>query len=172
MTFTKSKAVLGGIVLAFGVAAAQPAVAEEHIVRVISDYKNLRMYFSPKMITIQPGDTVTWVNEVDEHHNVLSFPDGFPKGAERFISDDLTKADQSWSMTYTVPGTYQYHCLPHLPMGMQGLVIVGRPSTDGEFHEPSAAEVKEYRTRLLEYFDEDEYKYKDRDERGPIAKAQ
>lgn len=136
------------------------ASAEEHIVRVVSDYKNLRMYFQPKSITIEPGDTVTWHNEVKEDHNVLTFPDGYPQGADGFKSPDLKERGQRWSHTFTVIGTYEYHCLPHLPMGMRGVVIVGRPSRADEFHRPSRDEVAAYRDRLLEYFDEDEYQYK------------
>lgn len=151
--------------------ATLPALAAEHTVRVISDYKNLRMYFKPKRLTIAPGDTVTWVNEVKEAHNVLSFPDGFPDGAEGFISPDLTEAGQTWSHTFTAIGSYEYHCLPHLPMGMRGVVIVGRPSTDDEFHRPSKEEVAAYRDRLLEYFDEDEYQYKvrEREQQGSLS---
>jgi plastocyanin len=143
-------------------AAAQPAVAAEHIVRVVSDYDNLRMYFKPKLLTIASGDTVTWVNEAKEFHNMLTFPDGYPKGAKAFVSDDLTKKNQIWSRVFTTQGTYEYHCLPHLPMGMHGTIIIGAPSKEGEFHEPSKQEVAVYRNRLLDYFDEDEYRFKDR----------
>jgi len=148
-------------------AAPAAAQAEEHRVRVVSDYVNLRMYFAPKLLRIKAGDTVTWVNEAQEQHNMLSFPDGYPEGAEGFLSPDLTQQGQTWSRRFTAPGTYEYHCLPHLPMGMRGAVIVDRPSEDDEFHRPSKEEVAAYRNRLLEYFDEDEYQYKTRDERDP-----
>ena len=36
---------------------------EKNIVKVISDYDNLRMYFKSKLIIVQRGATVTWVNE-------------------------------------------------------------------------------------------------------------
>jgi plastocyanin len=155
------------IVLAMLVAVglAKPTAAAEHIVRVISDYDNLRMYFKPKLLTIAPGDKVTWINEADEFHNMLTYPDGYPKGAKSFVSVNLTKTGQTWSHVFTVPGTYEYHCLPHLPMGMHGMVIAGAPSKEHEFHQPTKQEVAVYRNRLLEFFDEDEYKFKDRKER-------
>ena len=56
--------------------SANAGEGKEHIVRVVSDYKNLRFYFSPKQLRIEPGDTVVWVNEAEETHNMLSFPDG------------------------------------------------------------------------------------------------
>lgn len=143
-------------------ALALSAQAAENVVRVVTDYKNLRMYFDPKVITIQPGDTVTWRNMIMEQHNVLTFPDGFPQGAQGFVSPDLTEKGQTWSHTFTVVGSYEYHCLPHLPMGMRGVVIVGRPSREEEFHRPNREEVAAYRDRLLEYFEEGEYEYKTR----------
>ncbi len=74
--------------------AVQPAMTAEHIVQVVSDYDNLRMYFKPKLLTIAFGDTVTWVNQVNEFQNMLTFPDGYPKGAQAFVSDNLTKKNQ------------------------------------------------------------------------------
>ena len=56
--------------------------AKEHIIRVISDYENMRMEFSPKNLKIELGDTVTWVNEVDRSHNMMTYPDGYPMGAK------------------------------------------------------------------------------------------
>lgn len=147
------------VVVSFATASA-PAQAAEHLVRIVSDYKNLRMYFSPKTLVVASGDTVTWRNEAKEEHNALTFPDGYPEGAEGFISPDFTEAGQTWSHSFTVEGSYEYHCLPHLPMGMRGVIIVGRPSSEDEYHRPSREEVAAYRDRLLEYFDEDEYQYK------------
>ncbi len=154
------------LVLALVLALAGPATtvrAEEHIVRVVSDLENLRMYFSPKYLVVAPGDTVTWVNEAAVDHNIVTFPDGFPKGAVAFSSPDLAKPQDKWSMTFTKAGTYEYHCMPHIPMGMHGVIIVGQHSADQDFHQPSARELADYRGRLLEYFDEDEYEYKTRD---------
>ena len=77
--------------------ASLPNKAEgpkEHIIKVVSDYDNLRMYFKPKLIIINPGDTVTWVNEAEEDHNVLSYPDGFPKGATPMKSHYLAKKNE------------------------------------------------------------------------------
>jgi plastocyanin len=80
-----------------------------HIVKVVSDYVNLRMSFKPKTLLIQPGDTVTWVNEAAEDHNIVSYPDGFPKGAKPFSGPFLKKSGEKWSHTFTAKGTYEYH---------------------------------------------------------------
>ncbi len=159
-------ALAGAVVLGVAVLAPAAAGAAEHVVRIISDYQNVRMYFKPKLLHIQPGDTVVWVNEVAEEHNVITYPDGYPRGAEAIVSPYLKDKDERWSVTLTVPGTYQYHCIPHLPMGMNGSIVVGKPSSEADFHEPSKAEVAAYRDQLLEYFDKDEFDYKPRQQRA------
>lgn len=135
---------------------AQAAGPTEHVVRVVSDLEAFRMYFSPKHLRIAPGDRVTWVNEQAVDHNVMSYPDGFPAGAARFESPFMSEAGETWSQTFTHAGLYEYHCVPHLIMGMHGSVRVGDPTVETAFHEPSADEVKAYRNQLLEYFDQED----------------
>lgn len=127
--------------------------AREYTVRVVSDYENLHMKFEPNILAIRPGDTVIWVNEADEIHNMVTYPDGYPQGAEGFNSPFLEEAGQTWSHTFSDEGTYEYHCVPHIMMGMRGRVIVGTATTPDHMNKPSAGEVKIYRDRLLEYFD-------------------
>ena len=147
--------------------AANAGGPKNHTVKVISDYDNLRMYFKPKTLVVQPGDTVTWVNLAEEEHNVFSYPDGFPKGGAPMQSHYMQKKDESWSFTFKLKGTYEYHCIPHMPMGMHGSVIVAQASTDEEFHVPSKKELATYRGMLKAYFDDD-VDVENRDER--IAK--
>lgn len=129
---------------------------KEHRVQVITDLESGRMYFEPREIRIAPGDTVTWVNQAEVAHNMVTYPDGYPKGAAAFQSPALTEAGEKWSYRFEVAGTYEYHCVPHVIMDMEGSVIVGQASGDQEFHEPSSGEIAAYRALLLEYFDEDE----------------
>lgn len=140
--------------------------AAEHIVRIVSDYENLRMIFEPKILIIQPGDTVSWVNEADEEHNVISYPDGYPRGAIPIQSPILTKAGERFSHMFSETGTYEYHCIPHLPMGMHGVIIVGQPSKNDEFHEPSTQEIRNYRDLIREWFDEEDLEILEREERA------
>ncbi len=85
--------ILSALVLCFGVSQALAADRQpkEHIVQIVSDYDNLRMYFKPKLLIIKPGDKVTWVNQVAEDHNIVSYPDGFPKGGQKLESPYLKK---------------------------------------------------------------------------------
>ena len=134
--------------------------AEEHVIRVVSDYDKMEMTFKPKNLRIKPGDTVTWVNEADESHNMMTYPDGYPKGGEGFASPYLEKAGDKWSHTFDkAEGVYEYHCVPHIMMGMRGKVTVGEKLDKIVMHEPSLTEVKAYRDTLLEFFDEEDFEH-------------
>jgi pseudoazurin len=153
-------------------AASSAEAGSNHVVNVVTDYAGGRMYFEPKVLHVNPGDTVTWVNNLAEEHNIISFPDGYPEGAANFHSPLFEKAGDQWSATFTVEGTYEYHCLPHLPMGMHGTIIVGSPSAQRDFHVPSAEEVAAYRDAMLEWFeDEEEAKYQPREKRDNPAQT-
>ncbi len=158
-----------GLILGFSPVAYANGPTE-HIVEIVSDYHNLRMSFKPKTIIIQPGDTVTWVNLAAEDHNIVSYPDGFPKGAKPLSSHYLKKKDEKWSHTFLLKGTYEYHCIPHLPLGMHGSVIVSRPSTADEFHIPTANEIRHYAKRLREFFKDEEFIYSPRSKRADAPK--
>jgi len=72
--------------------------------------------FSPKSLTVRPGATVTWANQDDIPHNVVST-------GKRFVSPVLD-TDQQFSFTFREPGSYPYYCKLH-PM-MTGTIIVER----------------------------------------------
>ncbi|MBL4788857.1 MAG: cupredoxin domain-containing protein [Kordiimonadaceae bacterium] len=130
--------------------------AEEHIVQVITDNENGQVVFSPKTLTIKAGDTVKWINQADDQHNVITYPDGYPVGGVGFSSPFLETKGQSWSFTFTKSGTYQYHCIPHIFMGMRGVIIVDTPSLKTGFHKPSPAQIVSYRDKLLAFYDDEE----------------
>lgn len=131
--------------------------AEEHIVHVISDYDEMRMTFEPKNLQIKKGDTVTWVNDVEEDHNMLTYPDGYPLGSKGFSSPYLEKAGDKWSYTFDDEGIFEYHCLPHIMMGMRGRILVGNIANNLAMNIPSYEESKSYRDAMLEFFDEDDF---------------
>jgi len=80
------------------------------------------MAFEPALIRIQPGDSVHF-KAVDKGHNVESSPGMAPEGTPPLkgkINDEPT-------VTFDKPGVYGFRCLPHYPMGMVALVVVGDP---------------------------------------------
>jgi len=70
--------------------------------------------FSPNPIKVKVGTKVTWTNEDGTDHTVQS--DG-----GTFSSPHLASG-QSFSFTFTKPGTYTYHCAIHTYM--TGTVVV------------------------------------------------
>lgn len=113
---------------------ATPAFAKDYTVKEITDPDNTDRpyYFEPDNLTIQPGDTVTFVNAQDDMHDVMF--DVVPKDVtEAMIMGPMfEQKGEKWSYTFTVPGSYHFHCHPHEALGMQGNLIVGQASAEGD----------------------------------------
>jgi plastocyanin len=71
--------------------------------------------FNPKQLTVKAGTTVTWTNRDDIPHGIASSSNAFTR------SKPLT-TDDSFSFTFTTPGTYQFFCYLHPTM--VGTVVV------------------------------------------------
>jgi pseudoazurin len=93
---------------------------------VNKDAEGRIMQFEPAFLVVAPGDTVTFVPQ-DKGHNSESTR--VPEGAEVWKG----KINEEISVTLTTEGYYAYKCLPHVAMGMVGLIQVGEPG------EPDAA---------------------------------
>jgi pseudoazurin len=78
------------------------------------------MQFEPAFLKVAPGDTVTFVVE-DRGHNSEAIPGMIPDGAETWKG----KMNQDVSVTFATEGLYAYKCMPHVGMGMVGLIQVG-----------------------------------------------
>ncbi|HEY8189057.1 MAG TPA: copper-binding protein [Micavibrio sp.] len=107
---------------------ATPALAKDYTIKEVSDPAGDKpYYFDPAELTIQPGDTVTFVNAQEDQHDVMFI--GVPKTVDEMIMSPMfEKEGEKWSYTFTVPGTYNYHCHPHEAAGMKGTIIVGQAS--------------------------------------------
>jgi plastocyanin len=99
----------GGLLLAGGNAGATTVPA------TIKGYA-----FDPPALTVPEGTTVTWKNEDTAPHTVTS------EGSGPLDSPNLQKGD-SWSFTFTKPGTYPYYCAVH--PDMKGTVTVTAAAT-------------------------------------------
>ncbi len=69
---------------------------------------------SAPTVTVKAGTTVTWINHDDDTHTVTS-------SVDTFRSPGLD-TDETFSYTFTTPGTYEYYSTLH-PL-MTGKVIV------------------------------------------------
>ncbi len=112
--------------------ASTPAFAKEYTIKEVTDDNAKKQnFFSPDKLTIQPGDTVTFVNAQDTPHEVMFI--NVPKAVDAMIMSPMhEKKGDSFSYTFTIPGTYKFHCHPHEALGMDGTLIVGKPSKPGQ----------------------------------------
>jgi len=77
--------------------------------------------FTPDQLTIAVGDTVIWTNS-GGFHNVNGTQASYPSNPESF--GNTTGTDWMFNHIFTSPGTYNYHCDPHVGLGMTGQVVV------------------------------------------------
>lgn len=71
--------------------------------------------FNPATVTVKAGTTVTWTNKDDIPHGIAATNNAF-KRSQALDTDD------SFSFTFTTPGTYQYFCYIH--PHMTGTIVV------------------------------------------------
>jgi plastocyanin len=92
--------------------AVDPKPADSAYVIKIDNFS-----FSPATLTVPVGAKVTWTNHDDIPHNIVS-------SEQKFKSKPLD-TDDSYSFTFSAPGTYQYFCGLHPKM--VGKIIVEAP---------------------------------------------
>ena len=71
--------------------------------------------FTPQTLTVKAGTTVTWINKDDIPHGIASSNNAFKKSG-------ALDTDDSYSFTFTTPGTYKYFCYLH--PHMVGSIVV------------------------------------------------
>ncbi len=86
--------------------------------------------FTPQNLTIQAGETVTWVNQ-NGMHNINGSAQSYPDNPVGFNSGNPLPAPWDYSFTFNTVGAYQYHCDLHFAMGMTGSVTVVPASSQG-----------------------------------------
>jgi plastocyanin len=101
-------AALLAVALAAAVLAPGAARAEDATIKIDN------FTFAPASLTVKAGTTVTWRNEDDIPHTVAS--------SARLFKSKALDTDDSFSYTFTTPGTYQYFCYIH--PHMVGTIVV------------------------------------------------
>ena len=71
--------------------------------------------FGPVALTVKAGTTVTWVNQDDAPHTVVS-------GNHATFKSKVLDTGESFAFTFTQPGEYPYFCSLH--PHMVGKVVV------------------------------------------------
>jgi len=68
-------------------------------------------YFTPTNITVQPGDTVTWINRSGTAHDTTQYD---PATQDGFLwMSDVFGRGESFSFTFSNPGVFPYICATH-----------------------------------------------------------
>lgn len=120
-----------------GTVAIAPITGTTHEVKMVGDAKGYR--FDPANFTIKQGDGVKFVVVTGGPHNVAFDPATIPPDVKAQLdanmgTDKMGELSSNMKMNpgdaITVsfgnikPGTYPYHCVPHLALGMKGLITV------------------------------------------------
>jgi plastocyanin len=129
---------IGGGLLAGLAVPRVPLAAGAVEIRMRGNADGSHVWFDPIGLRIRPGQTLRWINHDggNSHTATAYHPKNFerplriPEEAEPWDSDYLLP-DESFSVTLTVEGVYDFFCIPHEHAGMVGRVIVGHPGTSG-----------------------------------------
>jgi plastocyanin len=98
-------------------------------------------FYRPAEFEISPGETVVWRNTGNRKHTVTAYENQIPDEAEFFASGGFESeqaardgwmggfegsidANETYELTFDVPGEYHYFCIPHEPQGMVGTIVV------------------------------------------------
>jgi len=95
-------------------------------------------HYVPSTLTIKPGDVVNFHNVSGGPHNVSFWADSIPAGAAAVLGaampnqmqplsgSMIVEQDAVYSISFAgaPEGIYRFYCLPHLAMGMHGVITV------------------------------------------------
>jgi plastocyanin len=62
--------------------------------------------FGPTTLTVPVGATVTWINQDDVPHTIVS-------SEGKILKSPVLDTDEKFSFTFTKAGTYPYYCSVH-----------------------------------------------------------
>lgn len=118
-------------------ASPAPITGQTVEVKMLQDTQG-NYHFDPADVTIKPGDGVKFIMVSGGPHNVAFDPAQIPPAAKSQLSANMQQQVSELSSpmmmnpneTYTIsfgnipPGKYEFHCTPHLAMGMKGTITV------------------------------------------------
>lgn len=142
MTLTRRQLVRtgGGIIAALSLPPMFARAQESDVVEIEMGGRpdGSVVWFDPIGVHIRPGQTVRWINrDTGNAHTATAYhpanggrPRRIPLAAKPWDSDYLLPED-TFSVTLTREGVYDYYCVPHEMSGMVGRIIVGTPPSSG-----------------------------------------
>tara|TARA_R110002051_G_scaffold48299_4_gene95144 strand:+ start:10184 stop:10705 length:522 start_codon:yes stop_codon:yes gene_type:complete len=130
--------VFGGGAIATLATASQALARQVEVIEMRGTPRGEHIWFAPRGLAIAAGTTVRFVNhDPGNSHTATAYhPDVF--GRERRIPAAATPwdsgfllPDEQFEVTLTVPGVYDFYCIPHEMAAMVGRIVVGRPGDRG-----------------------------------------
>ncbi|HET7410546.1 MAG TPA: plastocyanin/azurin family copper-binding protein [Paracoccaceae bacterium] len=148
---------IGGGLLATLAAPRLALARDRETIEMRGTARGEHVWFAPYGLAVAPGTVVRFVNldagnshtATTYHPAILDRPLRIPQGAEPWDSDYLLP-DESFEVTLTVPGVYDYYCQPHEFAGMVGRIVVGSPDSPG--WQPASDEVGDIPEEALAMF--------------------
>jgi len=107
------------------------------VIEMRSDAIGSRVWFDPIGLYVEPGATVRWIVRENVHTTTAYHPQNdhhplrIPESAVAWDSGFLVHPGDHFDVTLTVPGVYDYYCMPHEAVGMVGRIVVGQPIGPG-----------------------------------------
>ena len=117
---------VGGLALVglgFAPRLGWPAAAIE-VIEMRSDAAGSRVWFDPIGLQVEPGTIIRWVVRQNVHTTTAYHPRNdhhplrIPDRATPWDSGFLVNPGNHFDVTLTVPGVYDYYCMPHEAAGM------------------------------------------------------
>jgi plastocyanin len=106
-----------------------------HTVQMSLDQDQYR--YAPATVRVRRGDIIRFINHSGGPHNVSFFADSIVPGSARqlvaLMPDQMAPLEGSllteMGSEYVIPmdvppGRYRFYCLPHLALGMKGVIVV------------------------------------------------
>jgi plastocyanin len=120
-----------------GAAAAAPITGKTITVNMVGDAKGYR--FEPANVSVKQGDGIKFVVTSGGPHNVAFDPATIPADVKGQLDANMgtdkmgelssamkTNTGESVTVSFAniKPGQYPFHCVPHLALGMKGVITV------------------------------------------------
>jgi plastocyanin len=115
-----------------------PATGKTIEVKMVGDAKGY--HFEPSAITLKAGDAIKFINVIGFPHNVGFDPATTPADVQPQLAANMPgektlgalegplmmTANETYVISFAniKPGTYNFHCTPHLALGMKGTITV------------------------------------------------
>ena len=123
--------IIGAVVALAGASLPRSVTVAADEPVVVVKMRDMPPSFDPSLVTIQVGDTIKWENNgnsvhhaTDDHEMAIRGDDvKIPSGVPAFDSGFM-RPGESFTHTFTTPGTYKYVCVAHEASGMIGEVVV------------------------------------------------